>query len=37
VPPGKYTLYVFPGQVLPRGTVEVTAGKTATTELKAEK
>ncbi len=37
VPPGKYTLFVFPGAVMPRGTVEVTAGKTAMVELTAEK
>lgn len=37
VPPGKYTLFVFPGAVVPRGTVEVTAGKTVMVELMAEK
>lgn len=37
VPPGKYTLYTIPGNLTPRGTVEVTAGKTATVELEKEK
>ncbi len=39
VPAGKYTLFVFPGQgaVTARGTVDVTAGKTATAELEKEK
>lgn len=37
VPPGKYTLYTIPGNLTPRGTVEVTAGKTATVELTPEK
>ena len=39
VPPGKYTLFSFPGKgaVTARGTVDVTAGKTATVELAAEK
>lgn len=37
LPPGKYTLFGFPGKVVPRGTVEVTAGKTATAELESEK
>jgi hypothetical protein len=37
VPPGKYTLFVFPGKVVPRGGIEVTAGKTASAELEAEK
>jgi hypothetical protein len=37
VPPGKYTLFVIPGAVTPRGTVEVTAGKTATAEVRADK
>ena len=37
VPPGKYTLYTIPGNLTPRGSVEVTAGKTATVELEKEK
>ena len=37
VPPGKYTLFAIPGTLVPRGSVEVTAGKTATAELQAEK
>jgi hypothetical protein len=39
VPPGKYTLFAFPGKgpVTARGTVDVTVGKTATVELAAEK
>jgi hypothetical protein len=37
VPPGKYTLYAVPGAATPRGTVEVTAGKTATAEVQGEK
>jgi hypothetical protein len=34
VPPGKYTLFATPGPVEPKGTVEVTADKTATAEVK---
>jgi hypothetical protein len=37
VPPGKYTVYAIPGLLIPRGTVEVTAGKTATVEIKTDK
>jgi hypothetical protein len=37
VPPGKYTVFAIPGQLIPRGTVEVTAGKTATVEIKTDK
>ncbi len=37
VPPGKYTVFAIPGQLLPRGTVEVTAGKTATVEIMTDK
>lgn len=37
VPPGKYTVFAIPGQLVPRGTVEVTAGKTATVEIKTDK
>jgi hypothetical protein len=37
VPPGKYTLFAIPGVLAPRGSVEATAGKTATTELEKEK
>ena len=39
VPPGKYTLFAFPGEgpVTARGAVEVTAGKTATAELEKER
>lgn len=34
VPPGKYTLFVVPGTLSPRGTVEVKAGETAKVEIK---
>lgn len=34
VPPGKYTLFVVPGTLTPRGTVEVKAGETAKAEIK---
>jgi hypothetical protein len=37
VPAGKYTLFATPGTIMPRGTVEVMAGKTAKTELQTEK
>lgn len=36
VPPGKYTIYTTPGTLKSRGTVEVTAGKTATVTIKTD-
>lgn len=37
VPPGKYTLFLSPGVIEPRGTVEVTAGKTVSAEITSAK
>jgi hypothetical protein len=37
VPPGKYTLFTTPGTVEPKGTVEVSVGKTSNAEIKAGK